>query len=221
MPSCEGTNRSFSLSGVHSSFEGSNLLPSEDLLCWREVTGRRRVDLLPAGRWRTAHDATHHGNEPVAVPVQERMRVPPGPWYVTGAYLILMRCIVIAVPGLLLLSGAARAGGGSISAFVLLPTEGRLAILDVETGHVMRTVAVPLWTGPRRCWHRWPSRADREHAPRCRHRDRRPQRSSPSRVQRLGTSGRSRACAAARVRSDSAALRGCRSARRRTGMPVT
>jgi hypothetical protein len=58
-----------------------------------------------------------------------------------------MRCIVIAVIDLLLLSGAARAGGGSISAFVLLPTEGRLAILDVETGHVMRTVAVPYGPG--------------------------------------------------------------------------
>jgi hypothetical protein len=43
--------------------------------------------------------------------------------------------------------GCCAGGGGSISAFVLLPTEGRLAILDVETGHVMRTMAVPYGPG--------------------------------------------------------------------------
>jgi DNA-binding beta-propeller fold protein YncE len=65
-------------------------------------------------------------------------------WHV----LRLMRRIVLALLGLLLLAGAARAGGGSIRAFVLLPSEGRLAIVDVESGQLARMVIVPRGAGP-------------------------------------------------------------------------
>jgi hypothetical protein len=55
----------------------------------------------------------------------------------------LMRPVLLALLGLLSLAGVARAGGGSIRALVLLPSEGRLAIVDVQTGQLARTVAVP------------------------------------------------------------------------------
>jgi len=66
---------------------------------------------------------------------------------VAGAYLISMRCIAIVVLGLLLLAVPARAGGGSIRAFVSSPAEGRLASVDIETGHVVRTVGLPAGPG--------------------------------------------------------------------------
>jgi len=59
-----------------------------------------------------------------------------------------MRPVLLALLSLLLLTGAARAGGGSIRAFVLLPSEGRLAIVDVQSGHLARMVVVPRGAGP-------------------------------------------------------------------------
>jgi DNA-binding beta-propeller fold protein YncE len=47
----------------------------------------------------------------------------------------------------LALSGSAS-GGGSIRGFVLLPAQGRLAVVDVDAGSVLRTVSVPRGPGP-------------------------------------------------------------------------
>jgi hypothetical protein len=51
------------------------------------------------------------------------------------------------VLAVLALSGSAR-GGGSIRGFVLLPAQGRLAVVDVDGGSVVRTVSVPRGPGP-------------------------------------------------------------------------
>jgi len=51
------------------------------------------------------------------------------------------------VLAILALSGSAR-GGGSIRGFVLLPAQGRLTVIDVDAGKVLRTVPVPRGSGP-------------------------------------------------------------------------
>jgi hypothetical protein len=58
-----------------------------------------------------------------------------------------VRLVLVAVLTLLALSGSAS-GGGSIRGFVLLPAQGRLAIVDIDAGRVVRTVSVPPGSGP-------------------------------------------------------------------------
>jgi len=43
---------------------------------------------------------------------------------------------------------ASASGGGSIRGFVLLPAQGRLAVVDVDAGSVLRTMSVPNGAGP-------------------------------------------------------------------------
>lgn len=59
----------------------------------------------------------------------------------------LVRPVLVAIVAVLALCGSAR-GGGSIRGFVLLPTQGRLAVVDVDAGKVLRTVSVPRGPGP-------------------------------------------------------------------------
>src|SRR5256885_9935539 len=68
---------------------------------------------------------------------------PRPPLYV----LQLVRLVLVTVLAVLALCGSAR-GGGSIRGFVLLPAQGRLAVVDVDAGKVLRTVSVPRGPGP-------------------------------------------------------------------------
>src|SRR5439155_25046884 len=54
---------------------------------------------------------------------------------------------IVASVAVLALSGSARVGG-SIRGFVLLPAQGRLAVVDVDAGKVLLTVSVPRGPGP-------------------------------------------------------------------------
>jgi DNA-binding beta-propeller fold protein YncE len=58
-----------------------------------------------------------------------------------------VRLVLVAVLAVLALSGSAR-GGGSIRGFVLLPAQGRLAVVDGDARKVLRTVSVPPGPGP-------------------------------------------------------------------------
>lgn len=58
-----------------------------------------------------------------------------------------VRLVLVVVLAVLALAGSAH-GGGSILGFVLLPTQGRLAVVDVDAGKVLRTVSVPRGPGP-------------------------------------------------------------------------
>jgi hypothetical protein len=58
-----------------------------------------------------------------------------------------VRLGLVAVLAVLALPGNAH-GGGSIRGFVLLPTQGRLAVFDAGAAKVLRTLSVPRGPGP-------------------------------------------------------------------------
>jgi DNA-binding beta-propeller fold protein YncE len=58
-----------------------------------------------------------------------------------------VRVVLIALFAMLALSGSAR-GSGSIRCFVLLPAQGRLAVVDFDGGKVLGTLSVPRGSGP-------------------------------------------------------------------------
>jgi DNA-binding beta-propeller fold protein YncE len=57
-----------------------------------------------------------------------------------------VRFVLITTLAALALTGSAS-GGGSIRGFILLPAQGRLAVVDVDAGNVVRTVSVPRGPG--------------------------------------------------------------------------
>jgi DNA-binding beta-propeller fold protein YncE len=58
----------------------------------------------------------------------------------------MTRSVVIALVAMLALAGSAQAGG-TIRGFVLLPADGRVALVDTGAGRVARTVRVPRGQG--------------------------------------------------------------------------
>jgi DNA-binding beta-propeller fold protein YncE len=55
---------------------------------------------------------------------------------------------LLAISLLTTLGGGAARAGGSIRAYVLLPAQGRVAMVDAEAQRVVGTIAVPLGSGP-------------------------------------------------------------------------